>query len=170
MPDNPATAGLTFLGWYRTGLSAGIAAPTGGAPLATPPPAAVAVSVSTTIRDPDNAADTDPGDIANASIQIRLHAPGDVTGLDPAQIIRIYPTANATNVEPDAFPLIEFARPDIPWMMSPTGPQTNQPTDISDPRRGLMPWLTLVVVPEPPGKLDLPAHQGPLPTLTVIEL
>jgi hypothetical protein len=168
MADNPATAGLTFLSWYRTGLSAGIAAPASGAALDTPPPAAVVVPVSTTIRDPDKFADTNPSDTATAGIQVRLHAPGDVTGVDPAQIIRIYPTANATNVAPGTFPLIEFARPDIPWMMSPTGPQTSQPTD-SDPRRGLMPWLALVVVPEPPATLNPPTTKGALPTLTVTD-
>jgi hypothetical protein len=158
--------GLTFLSWYRTGLSAAVTAPT-GTPLDTAPPAEVLVPVKAVISDPDNPGDTTGGDAATGSVQVRLHAPGDVTGLDPNQIIRTYPTDGATNVEPDCFPLIEFARPDVPWMLSPTGPQANQPTD-SDPRRGLLPWLCLVVVPEPPATLSPPAQPGALSTLTAL--
>ena len=51
-------------------------------------------------------------------------------------------------------------------MLSPTGAQTNQPTD-SDPRRGLIPWLSLVAVPE--AGVTPPAEAGGLPTLTVID-
>lgn len=167
MSSGTATAGLTFMSWYRTGLSAAVAAPAGGgAPLDAAPPVAVVVPVSATISDPDNPGDTTPGDSETGSVQVRLHAPGDVTGLDPAQIIRTYPTAGAVNVEPDAFPLIEFARPDIPWMLSPTGPQTNLPTD-SDPRRGLRPWLCLIAVRQPPASLAPAAQAGGLAQLTV---
>ncbi len=161
-----ATTGLTFLSWYRTGLSAAVTAPA-GSPLDTAPPAAVLVPLTATIGDPDNPGDTAAGDTATGSVQVRLHAPGDVTGIDTNQIIRTYPTDGATNVEPDCFPLIEFARPDVPWMLSPTGPQPNQPTD-SDPRRGLLPWLCLVVVPEPPATLSSPAQPGALSTLTAL--
>ncbi len=158
--------GLTFLSWYRTGLSAAVSA-SAGAPLDTAPPAAVLVPLKATIGDPDNPGDTIVGDTATGSVQVRLHAPGDVTGIDSNQIIRTYPTDGATNVEPDCFPLIEFARPDVPWMLSPTGPQANLPTD-SDPRRGLLPWLCLVVVPEPPATLSPPAQPGALSTLTAL--
>ena len=102
------------------------------------------VPVSATIGDPDNPGDTTAGHNGTGSVTVRLHAPGDVTGLDPAQVIRTYPTAGASNAAQDSFPLIEFARPDVPWMLSPTGPQENAPAD-SDPRRGLTPWLALVV-------------------------
>jgi hypothetical protein len=156
--------GLVFLSWYRTGLAAAVTAPRGGAPLDTPPPAAVLVPVTATVGDPD-----DPSGAKQAgSVQVRLHAPGDVTGLDNAQIGTVYPTPGSANVPPDSFPLIEFARPDIPWILSPTGPQLNNPTD-ADPRRGLTPWLCLVAVEEPPAVLNAPASPHALPTLTVAD-
>jgi len=165
--DPAPTTGLTFLSWVRTGLSSGVTASgAGGSPLDTAPPAVVQVGVAVTVSNPDNPGDANPADTANVTMQARLHAPGDVTGLDPLQIIRTYPTANATNVNPDSFPLIEFARPDLPWMLSPTGPQTNTPTD-GDKRNGLLPWLCLVVVPEPPATLT--PQPGRLATLVVTD-
>jgi hypothetical protein len=161
-------AGLMFLSWYRTGLGAAVQAPSTGAPLDTAPPAAVTATVDVKVGDPDNPGDTTAGKSATGTLQVRLHAPGDVTGLDTAQIIRTYPTPGAANVPPDSFPLIEFAHPNVPWLLSPTGPQANKPSD-TDPRRGLTPWLCLVVVPEPPATLAPPATPGGLPTLTVTD-
>lgn len=156
-------AGLLFLGWYRTGLAAAVTAPAGGAALDTAPPSAVVVPVATTIGDPDEQPGS--GDTGTGTVQVRLHAPGDVSGLDAAQIIRAYPAPGATNAPPDCFPLIEFVRPDLPWMLSPTGPQLGQAD--ADPRRGLTPWLALVAVEEPPAVLAAPPSAGALPTLTV---
>jgi hypothetical protein len=161
-------AGLMFLSWYRTGLGAAVQPPATGAPLDTAPPAAVTATVNANIGDPDNPGDTTPGNTATGTLQVRLHAPGDVTGLDAAQIARTYPTPGAVNVPSDSFPLIEFAHPNVPWLLSPTGPQQNKPAD-TDPRRGLTPWLCLVVVPEPPATLTPPASPGGLPTLTVTD-
>jgi hypothetical protein len=162
-------AGLMFLSWYRTGLGAAVQAPTGGPPLDTAPPAAATGTVTVNIGDPDNPGDTTPGNTAAPTMAVRLHAPGDVTGLDAAQVIRTYPTSGTASAPPDTFPLIEFAHPGVPWLLSPTGPQDNQPTD-TDPRRGLTPWICLVVVPDdPPAALAPPATQGGLPTLTVLD-
>ena len=49
-------------------------------------------------RRPGQPGDTTAGDTATGTMQVRLHAPGDVTGLDPTQVIRTYPTEGATNV------------------------------------------------------------------------
>ena len=68
------TAGLTFLSWYRTGLSAGVAAPSGGAPLDTPPPVAVIVPVSAAIGDPEIPGDTAAVKTASGTMRVRLHA------------------------------------------------------------------------------------------------
>ena len=162
-------AGLMFLSWYRTGLGAAVQAPSGGPPLDTAPPAAVCATVTVNIGNPDHPGDTTPGNTAQPAMAVRLHAPGDVTGLDAAQVIRTYPTPGTTSAPPDTFPLIEFAHPSVPWLLSPTGPQDNQPTD-TDPRRGLTPWLCLVVVPDdPPATLTTPVPQGGLPALTVLD-
>jgi hypothetical protein len=56
----------------------------------------------------------------------------------------------------------------VPWLLSPTGPQDNKATD-SDPRRGLTPWLCLVVVSASAATLSAPASSGGLPTLSVID-
>jgi len=70
-------------------------------------------------------------------VTVGLYGPGEVVGLDPRQILRTDPSPGAQEVEPNYFPLIEFAAPDLPWMLTPTGPVNNR----------LAPWLVLVVVP-----------------------
>jgi len=70
-------------------------------------------------------------------VTVGLYGPGEVVGLDPRQILRTDPSPGAQEVEPNYFPLIEFAAPDLPWMFTPTGPVNNR----------LAPWLVLVVVP-----------------------
>lgn len=69
---------------------------------------------------------------------VRLLGPGDVTGLDPAQVVRTDPVHQATGVTPNYFPIVEFARPDLPWLFTPFGP---------DGADRLPPWLVLVTVP-----------------------
>ena len=62
--------------------------------------------------------------------------PGDVIGFNVAQIVRMFPRPGVTDAEPTMFPLVEFDRPDLPWLAT--------------PRRGtgdrLRPWLCLVAV------------------------
>ena len=70
-------------------------------------------------------------------VTVGLYGPGEVVGLDPRQILRTDPSPGAQEVEPNYFPLIEFAAPDLPWMFTPTGAVNNR----------LAPWLVLVVVP-----------------------
>ncbi len=65
--------------------------------------------------------------------------PGDVTGLDPSQVIRMTPVPGDLVAEPNYLAAVEFAHPDLPWMFSPDG---------SEPIR---PWLALVVVEDEDG-------------------
>ena len=51
--------------------------------------------------------------------QVRLYGPGDVTGIDPQQVVRTEPRHLATDFEPNYFPAIEFDRPDFPWLFTP---------------------------------------------------
>ena len=69
--------------------------------------------------------------------QVRLYGPGDITGIDPQQVIRTEPRHLATDFEPNYFPAIEFDRPDFPWLFTPAKADTDGK---------LRPWLCLVVV------------------------
>ncbi len=69
---------------------------------------------------------------------VELYGPGDVIGVDSAQISRVEPPNWATNFEPNYLAAIEFYDEDFPWRYSPAAP---------DGRR-LRPWLALVVLEE----------------------
>jgi hypothetical protein len=45
--------------------------------------------------------------------------PGDVVGIDPAQVLRSSPREGDFNAEPNYLAAIEFAHPDLPWLFSP---------------------------------------------------
>ncbi|MEV0726182.1 FG-GAP-like repeat-containing protein [Micromonospora purpureochromogenes] len=114
---------LAFLSWTRTGIAAGEAAPdplTGDLPTGTP--VELAVTVNTRTPQP---------------LTARLYGPGDVTGLDTRQIIRTDPRPEDDTFPPHLFPLVEFDRPDLPWLLTPATPAD---------RDRLRPWLVLVVV------------------------
>ena len=91
-------------------------------------------------------------------VDVRLFGPGDVTGIDPRQVIRMDPPAGVQGTEPNYFCLVEFDRPDLPWLFSPGAP---------DAQGRLQPWIALVVVPVRDGiTLEHPAG-APLPVLKV---
>ena len=69
---------------------------------------------------------------------LTVFGPGDVTGIDPSQIVRRAPRPDDQNLEPNYLACIEFAHPDLPWMFSPE-PQLSE--------EKAHPWLMLVVVP-----------------------
>ena len=149
-------AGLTFLSWYRSGLSAGVDAPAGAnAPLAaTQWPYQAQIPIDVTLSN-----------VPSSTFDVLLYSPGDVATFDPANIIRTEPPAGARGVETSFLPLVEFARPDLPWMLTPTAPQRTEVTD-PDPRRGLLPWLVLVVIPGGSCTLSPPQTPGALPVLS----
>ena len=88
----------------------------------------------------------------------RLYGPGDVTGIDPQQVVRIEPRQRTTDFEPNYFPAIEFDRPDFPWLFTPAK---------ADAQGRLRPWLCLVVVRKQPGVELRPAGTMPLPVLEI---
>ncbi|MFC0006313.1 hypothetical protein [Micromonospora siamensis] len=69
--------------------------------------------------------------------RLALHGPGDVTGVDPRQIVRTDPAPGAQDVESTHYALVEFDDPGLPWRLTPLA---------AHPLRGLRPWLVLVVV------------------------
>jgi hypothetical protein len=92
---------------------------------------------------------------------LTILGPGDVIGIDPAQVVRRAPRPGEHAFEPNYLAAIEFAHPDLPWLFSPVA---------QDDRGKAMPWLMLVVVDVEPGheQAVLTARPGaPNPVLEV---
>lgn len=77
----------------------------------------------------------DAGGRASVSKDITVYGPGDVLGLDRAQVVRRYPTPGTVNAEETFHAHIEFDRPELPWAFS-----------AESRRDGMRPWLALVVL------------------------
>jgi hypothetical protein len=154
MPTSPATADLVFLPWLREGAAGAITAPD---TLGLTQPGSATATVSLQV----NAA---PG----ASVTVRLFGPGDVTGIDQRQVVRTDPAAGARSFEPNHFPLIEFDRPSLPWLFTPTS---------ANAQARLRPWLCLVAVRKqegvrmrPPGAAKVPVLEIAAPAIPANEL
>lgn len=72
----------------------------------------------------------------DAEMTVHVYGPADVTEIDPRQVIRAFPKADAVDAEVDDLAHVEFDRPDMPWLFTPAGP---------DGQGRLVPWITLVV-------------------------
>lgn len=138
---------LVFLPYVRKGAVASID-PTAADTLDGKLPARASVSVETTVSG---------GGTTTVSLEARLYGPGDVTGLDPRQVIRTDPAHQASDVEPDYLACIEFKRPDFPWIFTPAAPASGH---------RLTPWLALIVVEREDRELSY-VPPNPLPTITV---
>jgi hypothetical protein len=138
----------TFLPWLRQGLARGIAGPDPrSGPLALRP----SIEASVTIAD-------SLGGQATAASPLTILGPGDVTGIDPAQIVRREPVPGAFDVDWSLLPAVEFAVADLPWLLTPTAP---------DDRYALRPWLVLVCVEERSGVEYQPnGPDGPMVQIT----
>ncbi|MCI4657219.1 hypothetical protein [Cryobacterium zhongshanensis] len=108
------------------------------------------------------------GGTASAALSVTLYGPGDVRGIDPAQIVRRFPAPGARTAEETVLAHIEFDRPELPWAFS-----AAQQAPV------MRPWLTLVVLErstvtrEPATTALLPVFQvalAQLPTLTHADL
>jgi hypothetical protein len=150
---SPARAAYTFLPWVQGGVSRSIPATAADEPTAT---LAARVTLPVSVH-------LDPaGDVAAT---VRLYGPGDVTGLNAAQIARRDPAPGTTRFEAGYMPQIQFARADLPWLFTPAAPGTSGTR--------LRPWLVLVAVrrgdaarltpgsPLPVLELDDPASELP---------
>lgn len=139
---------MRFLPWVRRGLVAAVEqADTLGSLPANP-------SFGVTVR-----LVSDAGGRTEATADIGLLGPGNVTGVDTRSIIRTEPRRHATNVEPDSFVALEFDDPDFPWMFTPAR---------AGDENKLRPWLVLVVVEDGEG-VDIVPGGGPLPRLVIDE-
>ena len=129
------TNARTFWSWHRIGLASAVAgtpASGGRARL----PARVSLDA-----------------VHSADVPVDLLGPGDVTGLDPAEIVRSEPADGSSQFPPSEFPYVELRHADLPWRFTPVGPVTGSipdpehPADAPVVQSRLQPWIALVVVP-----------------------
>ena len=125
----------TFWSWHRVGLASAVAGiPASGARARLP----ARISLDAT---------------HSADVPVDLLGPGDVTGLDPVEIVRCEPSDGNTNFPPSEFPYVELRHADLPWRFTPVGPVTGTIADPEHPagpavaQSRLQPWIALVVVP-----------------------
>ena len=91
---------LRFLPWLRRGLARSIQAGDGYATMQ------FSLKVG--------------GELVSQTLRVR--SPGDVVGIDPTQVVRTDPRPGTVHFEPNYFPAIEFAMPDLPWLFTPAAP------------------------------------------------
>ncbi len=140
----PASANYVFLPWVRQGAASGIQTLDS---LSANQAGVVSVSVKLRVNNTDD-----------IDRQVRLYGPGDITGIDPQQVVRTEPTHLASDFEPNYFPAIEFDRPDFPWLFTPAK---------ADDTGRLRPWLCLVVVRKQEGVTLSLDRNLPLPVLEI---
>ena len=142
-----ASPALHFLPWVRQGAAADIRHPD---TLSTEQNAVVTLPVDLWINRTSGAPDV--------SVKTQLYGPGDVTGIDPQQVVRTEPRPMTSNFEPNLFPAIEFDRPDFPWLFTPLSEGANDQ---------LRPWIVLVVVKKQEGVTLTGNPSAPLPVLEI---
>lgn len=136
-------AAYTYLPWVRQGLI-------GAAAAGTVVDGRLQLPVSVTVSGGVGA--------TSRPIGVQLFGPGDVTGFDPRQVIRTDPPNLAPDFEANYFALVEFDRPDFPWVATPTVPNASQQ---------LTPWICLVVI-ERRDDVELTSDgTRPLPMLSI---
>jgi hypothetical protein len=140
----PTSANYVFVPWVRQGAASGIQTPDS---LSANQAGVVSVPVKLRINNTDD-----------VDRQVRLYGPGDVTGIDPQQVIRTEPRHLTMEFEPNYFPAIEFDRPDFPWLFTPAR---------ADEAGRLRPWLCLVVVRKQEGVMLRTDRNLPLPVLEI---
>ena len=95
---------------------------------------------------------------SQATQSLGLLGPEHVAAIATDQILHLVPSPDSADFEPNGFPAIDFALPDLPWMFTPEG-------TVEDDR--LTPWIVLAVVEVQSGvALQQPAGQS-LPVLQI---
>ncbi|KQR77321.1 hypothetical protein ASF98_21475 [Arthrobacter sp. Leaf337] len=134
-------SGLTFLSWARAGVQLDAAEED---PLTGALPGRGALTIGLRINERPEVV-----------LPARLYGPGDVTGLDTRQVVRVEPAPDTAAAEPTFFPLVELDRPDLPWLLTPVRARGGE---------RLRPWLVLVVAERPASTVG-PEPNAPLPVL-----
>ena len=135
-----------FCSWVRRGAAAGITEPD---PIVGPFTGPATFEPSVTLALNGAAGSPIPGP------NLPLLGPGAIVGFHPSAIVRVDPAPGATGVEDNFLPLLELARPDLPWLFTPAKPNA---------ANRLRPWIVLIVV-DATGKQIQPGT--PLPRITV---
>ncbi|MEU1390910.1 MULTISPECIES: hypothetical protein [unclassified Nonomuraea] len=94
----------------------------------------------------------------SAQVNVHVHGPGDVIGVDPRVIVRTDPVRLSRDFPPNQLALLEFEAPDLPWMFTPAAAAAGD---------RLRPWLVLVVVKKQPGVAITVRRDRPLPQLLI---
>ena len=92
------------------------------------------------------------------NVKVRIHGPGDVTGISRTAIIRMEPKPWTETFEPNYFPVIDFDLPEFPWLFTPAK---------ADKQGRLRPWICLIVVRKQEGVTISSAADRPCPVLTI---
>jgi hypothetical protein len=87
-----------------------------------------------------------------------LRGPGDVIGIDRAQIARVEPSARLAVTEPNYFPFVEFVDPDFPWRYTLDEGSANR----------LKPWIVLLALKATEFEF-LPQGLAPAPSIRVFK-
>ena len=93
-----------------------------------------------------------------APLQLRLHGPGDVIGIDTRLVVRTDPKPQARNFEPNYLAIVDFDPPEFVWMLTPAKAQGD---------RRLRPWLVLVVLDVAKTGLPRMAQGALLPSVRI---
>jgi hypothetical protein len=130
MPPGPA-AELAFSSWLRRGLAAGIQRVDGQGP----PGFTTEVPLRLEFNDDQR-----------TSPVLTLVGPGDIVGLDPRAIVRVFPPGDITDAEAGFFAGLELDQGDLPWRYTPARASGDAAADPATDQ--LRPWFTLVVLKE----------------------
>jgi hypothetical protein len=143
------SAEYTFLPWMRRGLANQLKDPAGvGASRGK-------LDVSVTVGS-DAPGGAPPSPVVKP---IELVGPGDITGINPQQIIRTEPRAGVSDFEPNYLALVDFYDEDFLWRYSPF------PTD--GVKHRLPPWIVLIALKDDEfERLKLPGRSSPVIQLT----
>lgn len=85
----------------------------------------------------------DQGAGVPVSTTLEFLGPGDVVGIAPAEILRVFPRNAEPAAEPNYLVSIEFDSPELPWVLS-----------LDTGASAVLPWILLVVVPDGPDRVE----------------
>ncbi|WP_036288313.1 hypothetical protein [Methylosinus sp. PW1] len=137
-PENIHLGDYVFLPFVRNGLAAAIAK--------SPPGNRATITIDVEVADSNDGSASE-----KVGHELTLIGPGDLTGVDVDQIIRREPAPNTFEAEEGYLAHIEFARPDYPWLFSPTPAQG----DVCQP------WLALIVCEAAVSRIEPSADERP---------
>jgi hypothetical protein len=143
-----ADGALTFTSWVRRGLGTALSAVEGSSP---GPTSRVRIDTLFNVEE-------------LATTNLPLIAPGDIVGLDPNVVTRVWPRPDDLDAEFASYPLIEFGEGDLPWRYTPARNSGDERVTKDD---RLRPWISLVVIPTSEGSIAPPTPDRKVAVLTV---